>query len=246
MATRIPLTFLGTGGFHATAGYWNSFLIGDRILVESSPSVLRNLRVAGKSFDDIDVIFISHFHADHTFGWPFLLFTALRDRRPSDLWVVGPPGIGEFLENMLKAGALDHVVKWARERPGTFTLHYVEVTEQLQKVGGVKFRAVRVDHDPVLDCYGYLIEYDGKTIGYSGDTTLCPGLREIAANADTLVMECNAHTDRSPVHLTFSDVGVIREEFPDLPLVITHRADDVDDGGLKNVCVPEDFETVLI
>ena len=70
MATPVPLTFLGTGGFHATAGYWSSFLIGDRILVESSPSVLRNLRVAGKRLDDVDVIFISHFHADHTFGWP--------------------------------------------------------------------------------------------------------------------------------------------------------------------------------
>lgn len=246
MALPVPLTFLGTGGFHATAGYWSSFLIGDRILVESSPSVLRNLIVAGKKLDDIDVIFISHFHADHTFGWPFLLFTALRDRRPSDLWVVGPPGIGAYLENMLKAGALDHVVKWARERPGTFVLHYVEVTEQRQEAGGVHFRAVKVDHDPVLDCYGYLIEVQGRTIGYSGDTTLCPGLREIAGNADALVMECNAHQDRSPVHLTFSDVGIVREEFPTLPLVITHRSHEVGDGGLPDVRVPEDFETVLV
>jgi ribonuclease Z len=246
MATPVPLTFLGTGGFHATAGYWSSFLIGERILVESSPSVLRNLRVADKRLDDIDVIFISHFHADHTFGWPFLLFTALRDRRASDLWVVGPPGIGAFLENMLKAGALDHVVKWARERPGTFKLHYVEVTERPQKAGGVHFRAVRVNHDPVLDCYGFLIEVNGRTIGYSGDTTLCPGLREVAAGSEVLVMECNSHNDRSPVHLTFNDVRAIRKEFPDLPLVLTHRADDVDDGGLKNVQVPEDFETVLV
>lgn len=246
MATPVPLTFLGTGGFHATAGYWSSFLIGDRILVESSPSVLRNLRVAGKQLDDIDVVFISHFHADHTFGWPFVLLTALRDRRSSDLWVVGPPGIGAFLEHMLKAGALDHVVKSARERLDPFKLHYVEVTERPQEAGGVQFRAVRVDHDPVLDCYGFLIEAGGKTIGYSGDTTLCPGLRQIASQADTLVMECNAHTDRSPVHLTFDDVRAIRAEFPDLPLVITHRAHDVDDGGLPNVRVPEDFETILV
>jgi ribonuclease BN (tRNA processing enzyme) len=245
MPSAVPLTFLGTGGFQATAGYWSSFLIGDRILVETSPSVLRNLRVAGKRLDDVDVIFISHFHADHTFGWPFLLFAALCERRASDLWVVGPPGIGAFLENLLKAGALDHVVRSVRERPGTFTLHYVEATEQPQTAGDVRFRAVRVDHDPVLDCYGYLIDVGGKTIGYTGDTTLCPGLREIAAHADTLIMECNAHTDRSPVHLTFSDVAVVREEFPTLPLVITHRAHDVDDGGLSNVRVPEDFETVL-
>jgi ribonuclease BN (tRNA processing enzyme) len=246
MATPVPLTFLGTGGFHATAGYWSSFLIGERILVEPSPSVLRNLQVAGKRLDDVDVIFISHFHADHTFGWPFLLLTALREQRPSDLWVVGPPGIGAFLQNMLKAGALDHVVAWARERPGTFALHYVEVTEQPQEAGGVRFRAVRVDHDPVLECFGFLFEVGGRTIGYSGDTTLCPGLREIAAGADVLVMECNAHDDRSPVHLAFNDVRAIREECPALPLVLTHRSHDVDDGGLPNVRVPEDFETVLV
>jgi len=137
-------------------------------------------------------------------------------------------------------------VKSVRERPGVFTLHYVEVTERPQEAARVRFRAVKVDHDPVLDCYGFLIEQDGRTIGYSGDTTLCPGLREIASKADALVMECNAHTARSPVHLSFADVRAIREEFPSLPLIITHRAHDVDDGGLPNVLLPKDFETVLV
>jgi len=246
MPQPIELTFLGTAGFHATAGYWNSFLVGERILVETSPSVLPNLRVAGKRLDDVDVIFISHFHADHTFGWPFVLFTALRERRPSDLWVVGPPGIGAFLENMLKAGALDHVVAHARARPDAFTLHYVEVTEQPQEAAGVRFRAVRVDHDPVLECFGYLIDVDGRTLGYSGDTTLCPGLRDIAVGADALVLECNAHHERSPVHMTFDDVRSLRAEHPELPIVLTHRAHDVDGGGLPNLRVPQDFETVTL
>src|SRR5688500_1409583 len=115
MATPVPLTLLGTGGFHHTASYRSRYHMGEGLLDNPSPSVLRNLQVAGKRLGDVDVIFISHFHADHTFGWPFLLLTALREQRPSDLWVVGPPGIGAFLENMLKAGALDHVVAWARE-----------------------------------------------------------------------------------------------------------------------------------
>jgi ribonuclease BN (tRNA processing enzyme) len=175
-----------------------------------------------------------------------VLFTALREGRTRDLWVVGPPGIGPFLENMLKAGALDHVVEYARARPDAFTLHYVEVTGDHQEAGGVQFCAVRVDHDPKLDCFGYLIEVDGRTLGYSGDTTLCPGLRTIARGADTLVLECNAHHERSRVHLTFDDVRTIRAEHPDLPLVITHHAHDVDAGGLSNERVPEDFETVVV
>src|SRR5438045_1567754 len=93
MPSPISLSFLGTGNFHATAGYWNSFLIGDRILVEASPIVLRNLQLVGARLPDLDVVFISHFHADHTFGWPFLYYSSLvRGGRTSDLWVVGPPG----------------------------------------------------------------------------------------------------------------------------------------------------------
>lgn len=246
MPKPIELTFLGTGNFHAMAGYWSSFLVDQRILVETSPSVLRNLHLAGRCLDDIDVIFISHFHADHTFGWPFVLFTALREGRTRDLWVVGPPRIGDFLENMLAAGALDHVVAYARERPDAFMLHYVEVTEQPQEAGGVRFRAVRVDHDPKLDCFGYLIEVNGRTLGYSGDTTLCPGLRTIARGADALVIECNAHHERSRVHMTLDDVRTLRAEHPDLPLVMTHHAADVDTGGLANVQAPADFETVTL
>lgn len=248
MPTPIPVTFLGTGGFHATAGYWNSFLIGGRILVETAPAVLRNLRVAGVKPNDIEVIFISHFHADHTFGWPFVMYSSLvRERRTADLWVVGPKGIQAFLENMMAAGKLDHVVENARKRfDGGYAIHYVEVDEGPQTAGSVSFRAVRVDHDPMLECFGYQIEVDGRTIGYSGDTTLCPGLRTIAGGVDTLIMECNSHHDENPVHLNFDDVRTIRQEFPDLPIVLTHHSDDVDSGGLPNVRVPADFETITI
>jgi ribonuclease BN (tRNA processing enzyme) len=247
MSSSTSLTFLGTGNFGATAGYWNAFLIGRRILVETSPAVLRNLQLVGVGLNEIDVIFISHFHADHTFGWPFLLFTWLTHAaRTSDAWVVGPPGIGQFLEEMLHAGRLDHLAARARLRPDVFTLHYVEVTGHSQEVGGVTFRAVRVDHDPELDCYGYLIDVDGRTLGYTGDTTLCPGLRQLAANADVLVSECNSHRTKSPVHMTLDDIRTLRSEFPDLPLVLTHHAHDVDGDGIPNVRVPKDLETIEV
>ena len=249
MPSSIELTFLGTGNFNATAGYWNSFLIDRRILVETSPIVLRHLQLVGTALTDIDVVFISHFHADHTFGWPFLYSSALsRALRTTDLWVVGPPGIERFLEEMLQAGRISHLVARARRRPDAFTVRYVEVDGRPQVAGPVGFRAVRVDHDPALECFGFLIEVDGRTIGYSGDTTLCPGLRELAAGSDVLVLECNARQHVSPtrVHMSFDDVRTLRAEFPDLPLVLTHRAEDVDGGDLPGITVPGDLETVRV
>ena len=137
MSSPIELTFLGTGNFNANAGYWNSFLIDRRILVETSPIVLRHLQLVGTALSDVEVVFISHFHADHTFGWPFFYYSALsRERRTSDLWVVGPPGIERFLDEMLHAGRLTHVVANARKRSDAFKVHYVEVNEQRQSAAG--------------------------------------------------------------------------------------------------------------
>jgi ribonuclease BN (tRNA processing enzyme) len=244
----LQLTFLGTGNFSAPARYWNSFLIGDRVLVEPSPAVLPNLRKAGIDPRAIDVIFISHFHADHTFGWPFLLLSYLLwDRRDTDLWVVGPPGVQAFLENMVRAGAIDHIVSASRTaQGGGFSLRYVEVSGGMQSAGDVQFQAVRVEHDPALDCYGYLIVDGGRTLGYSGDSRLCDGLRTIASGADTLVLDCDQRHTVAPIHMNLRDVRTLRAEFPNLPFVLTHRGADVDGDGIEGVTVPDDLETVAV
>jgi ribonuclease BN (tRNA processing enzyme) len=247
MPSSVALTFLGTGNFFAEAGYWNSFLLDGRVLVEVSPTVLPNLHRAGVDPTVIDVVFISHFHADHSFGWPFLLLSYLTTlRRASDLWVVGPPGVRSFLADMVRAGAIDHLVRLAWEKSGGFSLHFVEVTGKDQEAGGVRFRAVRVEHDPMLDCYGYLIERRGRLLGYSGDTQLCDGLRRLAADADALVLECSQRHSGPPGHMTLDDVHVLRREYPRLPLVLTHRGADVDGDGIPDVVVPRDLETLTL
>ncbi len=147
---------------------------------------------------------------------------------------------------MVRAGAIDHIVRLARERTGGFRLHFVEVNEADQQAGGVRFRAVRVEHDPFLDCYGYLIECAGRVAGYSGDTRLCDGLRAIAAGSDVLVLECNQRHGESPLHMSLDGVHTLRREFPHLPLVLTHRGPDVDGDGMANVLVPSDLETLLL
>src|SRR5437899_1956364 len=95
------LTFLGTGNYLAPGRYWNSFLV-DRVLVEPSPTALPNLRRAGGRAADLEAVVISHFHPDHTFGWPFLVLELLMAGPESGLSVVGPPGVRDFLDEMMR------------------------------------------------------------------------------------------------------------------------------------------------
>src|SRR5438067_925646 len=102
--TMTELTFLGTGNFLAPGRYWNSFLIDGSILMEPSPTALPNLRRAGAAAADLRAVMISHFHPDHTFGWPFLALELLLATPDHELSIVGPPGVREFLAGAQPSG----------------------------------------------------------------------------------------------------------------------------------------------
>ena len=241
------LTFLGTGNFMAPPGrYWNSFVMDASVLVEPSPTVLPHLRRCGIPVEAIEVVVVSHFHADHCFGWPFLLLAAAESGGGRPLHVVGPPGIEGHLANMNEAGAVRSVTELAY---ANLDLHFVEVDGSWQEAGPLRFRAVEVEHVPYLRCFGYLFDRAGQVVGYSGDTTPCPGLSELAREAEVLVLECNGrHTEPGvpSSHMDEESVGTLRDAHPDVHLVLTHLGEQVDTASLTGVTIPDDFERLTV
>ena len=139
-------TFLGTGNFLRPGRYWNSFVLDGNVLVEPSPTALPHLRRCGLTAADLDVVVISHFHPDHTFGWPFLLLEVVRTRpQGSRFSVVGPPGVEAFLADMMALGAVTDIVAAAHR---LLDLRYVEVDGSWQEAGPLRFRAIEVEHVP--------------------------------------------------------------------------------------------------
>jgi ribonuclease Z len=240
------LTFLGTGNFEAHGRYWNSFVLDSTVLVEPAPTALPHLRRCGLRVDDIEVVVISHFHADHVFGWPFFLLDAALTGRGRTLHVVGPPGVGRYLQEMNELGGVQVVQELARTE---LDLRFVEVDGSWQQAGPLRFKGVEVVHVPHLRCFGYLLERGDRVIGYSGDTTPCAGLRELALGSDVLVLECDGgHPDSPlpPTHMDEASVRELRAEHPGLPLVLTHLGADVDASGIDGVIVPDDFDRLTV
>jgi ribonuclease Z len=237
------IVFLGTGNFSAPDRYWNSFVLNGHVLVEPAPTALPHLRRCGISIPDIDVVVISHFHPDHTFGWPFFLLEAaiLGERRP--LTVVGPPGTEEFLSNMNTLGGIENVQRLAY---ANLDLRFVEVDGYWQKADSLRFRAIEVQHVPHLRCFGYLFDVDGQTLGYSGDTTPCDGLDELAAAASVLVLECNGAHPPPSTHMDEASVRALRLRHPDVQFILTHMGWHVDVSGIDNVVVPNDFDRLVV
>ncbi len=214
----LELLFLGTGNaFAAEGSAFNSFLVNGRFLFDAGPTALQQIRRAKTNPDDVDVILVSHFHADHFFGLPFLFLEYWRRERRKELAIVGPPGIEERAEALFEAGFPGMPV-----RPNAYRRRYIEVRDGMEcEAGGLEFTAAEVEHVPSLSCFAYRAHSDGRTIMYSGDSKLCDGLLRLVPGADVLVLDCSNGGD--PVHMSQHDVSVIRQHASeDATTIVTH------------------------
>jgi ribonuclease BN (tRNA processing enzyme) len=232
-ASEQPLDvfFLGTGNSFAPGGRaFSSFLLNDHYLFDVGPTVLQQLGRAAISPNDIDLVLVSHFHADHYFGLPFLILDAWHRQRRRELLIAGPPGIEERTENLLETAFTGLSPKIT-----SFKRRYFEVEDGLKtEIGGLKLRAAEVVHSPDLRCFAFQASVGGRTITYSGDSTLCDGLLSLVPGADALILECSCGNE--PVHLSPEEVDeVLRHLSPGSRTVLTHLDGKLQPGDEKYV-----------
>jgi ribonuclease Z len=92
----IDIVFLGTGGMMPTAERWLSSILmrvnGSLILLDCGEGVQIPWRQTGWGFKRLDLICISHWHADHVAGLPGILHALAQAGREEPLTVIGPVG----------------------------------------------------------------------------------------------------------------------------------------------------------
>jgi ribonuclease BN (tRNA processing enzyme) len=234
----LNLTFLGSGNAFAAEGRaFSSFVLNGRYLFDCGPTVLQQFRKAEIASNDIEVILISHFHADHFFGLPFFLLDAWRSGREKELVLVGPAGIEERVQGLMDLG-YEMIFKGIQ-----FPVRYIEVCDGLEaEAAGLQFTAATVVHVPELQCYAYRAQLDGRSVVYSGDTTLCDGLMRLVPGADVVVLECSC--GHETVHLAPLDVRAVQQQVtPGSSVIVTHLDGHAKLGDFEGVLVAEDLKT---
>ncbi len=194
---------------------------------------------------EIDTIFISHLHADHMFGLPFLLLEyCIRRERDRPLYIVGPPGIEERTETLCD-------LAWPDMREAGFEPHvpisYIEVTEDGEyRAGDLAFTAVRMEHF-TLTAFGYRFTCKGRTIAYTGDTGECAQLGKLLDGVDVAIIELT-HPKQSddPGHMDAPAVTYwmtkLREQ--GTRVFATHMSETPDPVDGLTIC--EDCQTYYI
>jgi len=147
----LDVCLLGTGGMMPLPYRWLTSLMlrcdGSSLLIDCGEGTQIAIKEKGWSFKPIDVICLTHYHADHVSGLPGLLLAMGNAERTEPLTVIGPRGVDRVV-NALRV--------IAPELP--FEIRFIELTERQQEltVGPYSVTAFRVNHNIV--CYGYSVQ----------------------------------------------------------------------------------------
>jgi len=239
LSSTLDLLFLGSGNAFASGRYWSCFLLNGRFLFDASPIALPHLKQSGADLAELEAVFISHFHADHFLGLPFLLLEySEQTDRSKPLTVIGPPSIEERLRTVTEA-TFPHLLQ--KER--TYDLNFVEVSDcQEGDIGGLKWQARSVTHVDDFPCFGYRVEAAGRSVSYSGDSVMCEPLVELADGADVFVVECTCWEGPCGPHLGPDDLRELRRRLGPKPtFILTHLDGGQQDLGIENTLVAEDL-----
>jgi ribonuclease Z len=253
--------FCGTGSplpDRQRAGPCFAVIAGGRIFVfDAGEGASETLALMGVSPGDVEAVYLTHLHSDHFDG---LAAVALQHwamaSATEPLTVIGPTGVSRVAAGLNEAYAIDHGYRTAHHGPeimpptggGLRAQDFAVPAEDGQMIvlrdeGGLRILAFRVDHAPT-DAVGYRIEYGGRSIVVSGDTSRSNSLTLAAQGADLLVHEAisprldrimhdasNAagrenvgeiFTDILDYHTTPQDAGRVAHEAGVGALAITH------------------------
>ncbi len=240
---ELELVFLGTGNaFSMAKRYWGSILVNNTILFDPSPIVVPHMKLLDRSLSALENIFITHFHADHYFGLPFILLDYAYIEPPDHpLTIIGPAGVMGRMAQLLNLGF-----------PGLFDklkdkvlLKYLEVTDSGRyQAYGLEFDAFNMEHGGIsMDAYGYKISLGGKTIGYTGDTDLCDGLYRLAEGLDILIIEFSNPDLDVPGHISQAKLEKLRERLDERTKIILNHIGTIteDISQDQNVIIPKDL-----
>lgn len=123
-SVNLEVLFLGTAGSAPTATRITSATLlrrgGDRILVDCGEGVQRRLLQSVVGLADIEVILLTHAHADHFLGLPGLLKTFDLRERTAPLALYGPPGTRALVRALEPiVGRLSYPFAVVEVEPGT-------------------------------------------------------------------------------------------------------------------------------
>ncbi len=222
------LLFIGTSDAFGSGGRRQSaYLVRapqGGALLDCGQTTGTGLHAMGISRDEVDLILVSHFHADHFGGIPlFLLGAQYQDDRTKPIRIVGPPEVEARVRQA--ADALGHGIA---DHDWSFPILFQELPAGAElDLGPIRARAFPTHHSPSSHPHGLVVQAGRDRIAYSGDTGWFDRLPREVAGSDVFLCECTQVSSGYEYHLSLEELAASRSAFDCGRMILTHLGEEM-------------------
>ena len=236
----MKLKLVGTG---AITGLDRSAcsLIDSKILIDCGNGLLKTLTAQGVEIMNIEAVFITHLHADHFFDLPFLMLLRFINKANNFLKIYCPKGTEEIIKHLCDdyvAGKPESYNLWKEK--GNFEFVEFESLNEKEILDNYYVTSFEVCHGVMRPSYGYVVKYNDKVVGFSGDTTYCSAVEEIVNTSNVAVLDM-AFVETTPVHMGVYDIENICKNNRDKTIVATHMS-----GKAREVASSKNIKNLVV
>lgn len=226
----MPLTiqFVGVSGASIKPGEETAcYVVNGSILIDTGWNAAVSMQELGVHPTDIDTIFFTHCHQDHTIGLPGVFFANSRRKqaRPDapDLAIYGP------LDLQLIVDGTKALLR-SKQYPQCVPDHNLTLVYpgESYDIGDLKVDVGRAFHPLDARAYRFTDTATGASIVFTGDTAYHEFLPEFASGCDVLVHEASSAPDtdlgsrQRVLHSTPQDAARVANEAGAGELVLVH------------------------
>jgi ribonuclease Z len=207
---------------------------GERLLFDAGRGSMQRLVQAGFPMNAVTKLFLTHLHSDHVIGVPDLMLSpwAAAPERKVPLEVWGPDGTRDMMRHLEEAFAFD--IHMRRDVDESFSADGIRIVSHDIQAGkvyeknSVTVTAFLVSHGLVKPSYGYRVDYAGRSVALSGDTSPDDNLVAACKGVDVLIHEA-------------IDLDVLQRLVPDksrMDAIVTRHTTPEQAAGIFNKVSP--------
>lgn len=245
MKTQVVL--LGTGTPNPDPlrmGPCTAVTVGDRAyVVDCGAGLVRRAHqaftngVTALDVANLNTLFLTHLHSDHTVGLPDIIFSPWVMGRAEPLNVYGPAGTRKLVDHVVAAYGEDIKARTCglepiNEKGGSAIATEIEAGVCFED-DRVKVEAFGVEHGDTWQPFGYKFTTEDRVVVVSGDTAPCDSVYDLWSDCDVLVHEVyskQGFDNREPhwqkyhshMHTSGIELGRIARQVKPKKLVMTH------------------------
>lgn len=238
----MKIQFLGTGAAANNGRYNSSVLVNEKILLDCGPTTVANLKKLGFATEKISTIFISHLHGDHFIGLPFFfLDSVILKKRISTLNLVAPK---ETLEKVLAVTEIIYGKSLKEKLLLDYPLNFLPIENDFTEGQSpdCKFKANKTFHGQQL-AYNFILELEGRKLGYSGDSEFCETLLQAASQVDLMICERTSPKEKLKGHCSGNEIELLAKKMRKRSkLLLTHLVETEIQNKNPKFIYPNDFD----